>query len=149
MRSRHSRWSAPISQLVLEIRVSEPGKEEIVDSRRAESLPPGESQLAPRFLDDEGGRSPPREGRSELVVVLPAEAAAEEEAVEEGQLVLTEEGQGVEGLAERRGKRPGRVAGPGLAPVLPAETQRVPLGNRERAEHAALDARGVGLGDGR
>src|SRR5262249_4777935 len=107
--------------LRLETGIAEPWQEQIVDGRRPEPLPPGKAELAPDLSDEERAGGPTRERAAEHVVVFPAEPAPEEDAVEDGQLVLPEQRQRVERLGEGARERSLGHVRSGLASVLPPE----------------------------
>src|SRR5713226_9741341 len=86
--------------LGLETGVAEVGKEEVVEGRRPKARARAPAYARTRLLDQEGERAPLGQRGAEDAVVLVAEAARQEEPVEEAKLLLEEKGRHMPGRAE-------------------------------------------------
>src|SRR5262249_18431410 len=129
-----------LALLGLKVRIAEPREEQIVDRRRSKALAPRAAELGAGLLDEHRERRSAGELVAERVVVLVADAAAQDDAVEEPELVLSEPRDDVDLLAE------GEAVLAVLVAMLPAERERVPLAEVEVVEPLSFAALGVDLG---
>ena len=118
--------------LGLEGGVGEVREEEVVDRRRAKARARAPPELRAPLLDHPGDRAPPRRRAAEDAVVLVAEPTADEEPVEEAELLLEEDGRGVGRLLEDA------LVVALLVPVLEAHRARAPVADEERVDPLRL-----------
>ena len=129
-----------LAALGLQVRVAEVREEEIVECRGAEARAGAPAKSRPCLLDHEGDRSLSGGRLSEHAVVLDPEAAGDEQAVEEAQLLLEHHRGNVAGGAEDA------LVVALLVAVGEAEGGRAPRPDEKRVEPLGLAPLDVHLG---